>query len=251
MKEVFKLDYKTEYGAKLTTNGRELLAACAATGMGLDLSRVAFGSGRTPVDVDLADVHALYEYVADGAIADRSHQKDRLYLAVQYANNMDKTLPAFSLAEFMIFAIHPETGDEIDFAYGTLGSYLQTVPAYDPSFPIAAFTFPLVVVVSDKVNVSVTAPAGLVTWDELNAKLANLIVVSDTPPAVGPAIWFCSDPKWRPGDNDPLYATALLGDPSGADDADVTSEIDNTVYPILNASVSEESGHIVATIEES
>lgn len=164
-----------EYGFKPTTNGRELLVACAALGKGLDITRVAVGSGVVPEDVDLADVHALYNYVTDGSVGDRTHENDRLYMTVQYANSMNKTLPAFTIAEFMVYAKHPRTGEETDLLYGTLGSYLQSVPAYNANLPVSVFTFPLVIILSDKVDVSISAPAGLVTYDELQEASGNAV----------------------------------------------------------------------------
>ena len=162
-----------EYGFKVTTNGRELLSTCAATGEGLALSRVAMGSGTVPEGVDLADVHELYHYVTDGAISQRSHENDRLYLSVQYANSMNTGLPTYTIAEFMVYAIHPQTGEETDVIYGTLGSYTQPVPAYDPSVPVSVFTFPMVLIISDDIEVTVTAQAGLVTYDDLQEAVAE------------------------------------------------------------------------------
>lgn len=160
-----------DYGFKPTTNGRELLAACAATGKGLDISRVAVGSGTVPEGVDLADVHALYQYVADGTVGQRTHEDDRLYLTVQYSNAdpvEHRALPSFILAEFMVYAIHPETGEETDLIYGTLGSYLQPVPAYNAAFPASVFSFPMTIIVSDEIEVTVSATAGLITYDDLD-----------------------------------------------------------------------------------
>ena len=161
------MDYQTKYGFKPTTNGRELLAACAATGRGLNISRVAFGIGRVPEDVDLADVHQLYDYVTDGAVSRRSHENDRLYLTVQYANEMNRSLPAFDIGEFMVYAIHPETNEETDLIYATMGSYLVPVPAYDPGLPVSVFSLPMVLIVSDDITVTISAQAGLVTYDDL------------------------------------------------------------------------------------
>ena len=75
------------------------------------------------------------------------------------------------------------------------------------------------------------------------------VVFSETPPEIGPTLWFCTDPAWRPEPE--VVATAILGDPSGADDADVTGEVNEIVYPVLNATVSEEDGNVIATIEQS
>ena len=75
------------------------------------------------------------------------------------------------------------------------------------------------------------------------------IVVSARPPIGGPALWFCTDRDWRPEPE--IVATAILGDPADADAADVTSEVNSVVYPVLNATISEKDGTIVAVIEQS
>ena len=74
------------------------------------------------------------------------------------------------------------------------------------------------------------------------------VVSSATPPAKGPALWFCSDPAWRPEPE--RVALAMLGDPAGAAEADVTGELNNVLYPVLNATLSEEGGNLVATLEQ-
>ena len=81
-------------------------------------------------------------------------------------------------------------------------------------------------------------------------KNSTNVAISATPPAKGPALWFCSDREWRP-EQDAVVATAILGDPAEAESAAVTGEVNDVVYPVINATVSEEGGQIVATIEES
>ncbi len=51
--------------------------------------------------------------------------------------------------------------------YGTLGDYSQPVPAHNPMYPPSTFNFPLTLIISDEINVSVAAPAGLVTYQDL------------------------------------------------------------------------------------
>lgn len=156
-----------EYGYKLTTNGRKVLIACADTGGSIQMTRVAFGKGLIPEETDLADQHSLIDYVADGTIADRRHENDRMKLTVQYANQEHKTTPMFYIREFMVFAINPDTGEETDLLYATLGDYPQPVPAYQPDYPGSIFQFPITLIISDEINVSIEAPSGLVTYSEL------------------------------------------------------------------------------------
>lgn len=206
-----------DYGFKLTTNGRAVLAACAALGTGLIITRVAVGSGSVPFGVDLADVHELYDYVADGSIGERKHEDNRLYLTAQYANNENPQQETFSLSEFMIYALDPETEQETDLVYATLGSYTQPVPAYNAGYPASVFSFPLVFVLSDEIEVSVTAPAGLVTFDDLEE------AVRDATRHLGgivKSIAFQIDPEdWSVGGGGsgyPYYANI--------EDADINSE---------------------------
>lgn len=56
------------------------------------------------------------------------HENDRLYLSVQYDNSKHPEQEAFNLAEFIIYAMHPETQTETDVAYATLGDYQQPSP---------------------------------------------------------------------------------------------------------------------------
>lgn len=156
-----------EFGFKITTNGRTLLAACAATGAGLTITRVEVGQGMAPDGTDLADVHQLYDYVADGAIGDRKHEDDRLHLTVQYSNSENPQQGSFTLSEFMIYALDPDTEQETDLIYASLGSYSQPVPMYDANLQACVFSYPLVFVLSDEINVTVEVPAGLVTYDDL------------------------------------------------------------------------------------
>ena len=88
-----------EYRYKPTTNGRNALAACMALEKPFHVTRVAFGSGKVEEDTNLADVHELLEYVADGAVADRSHKDDRFCLTIQYANSEHKDVKTFLLSE--------------------------------------------------------------------------------------------------------------------------------------------------------
>lgn len=157
-----------EFGFKLTARGRAAVAACGSLEAPLHLTRVAFGSGRVGEDTELADVHELLCYEDEGTIGDRSHENDRLYLEVQYTNDQAHAgAGTFLLSEFMVYAEDPITGEELAFAYATLGDYCQTVPAYRDGFPASTWTFPITLVVSDEIEVFVTAAPGLVTYDDL------------------------------------------------------------------------------------
>lgn len=156
-----------DYVYKLTTHGRAVLATCMASEAPFQITRVAFGSGLIDEKINLADVHELLQAVSDGAITERRHEDDRLYLTIQFANVQHPEVKTFLLTEFMVYVHNPETGQETDLIYGSLGDYRQPVPAYHSAFPPSVFNFPLILILSDEINVAVSAPAGLVTYDDL------------------------------------------------------------------------------------
>lgn len=176
-----------EYAFKPTTRGRALIAACMALEAPLKLTRAAVGSGRVAEDVNLADIHQLLQYEAEGAFGERRHEDNRLYLTVQYCNRSNPEGRTFLLSEFIVYAQDPVTGEEGDLLYATLGDYVQSVPPYSPSFPAAIWNFPLTLVISDEINVVVDAPAGLVTYDDMAAALSCMAVrrLDLTIPAAG------------------------------------------------------------------
>lgn len=188
-----------DHAFKLTTNGRALIAACVDLEKPLQVSRVAVGSGMVPDGTDLADVHALFDYVADGSIGDRYHENDHLYITIQYANSEHKEQPTFFLSEFIVYAKHPETGMETDLLYATMGDYRQPVPAYRAERPGSVFTFPLVIVVSDEIDVICSAPAGLVTQSDLERSVAQAVAANATACiniVITAANWQSIDGEW-------------------------------------------------------
>lgn len=168
------------YGFKITTHGRALLAACMDLDEALNITRVAVGSGRVSEDANLADVHKLVRYMAEGMVADRRREGDRLYLTVQYSNQNSPDTETFQLREFLVYARHPDTGAETDLLYATLGDYPQSIPAYRPDFPPGLWIFPLTIVVSSELEVNVSASPGLVTAEEFTEALARQKADFDT-----------------------------------------------------------------------
>lgn len=162
------------YSFKVTTAGRELLATLLATGQVLELTRVAVGSGRVAEDANLADMTDLIQYVAEGTLTQRRHEDNILHLTVQYASNSTPGLGAFYLSEIIVQAKHPDTGENITFLYATLGDYIQHVNAYSEVLPPDIRNYPMMIAISDEINVSVTAPVGLVTYDELEQACEDL-----------------------------------------------------------------------------
>lgn len=161
------------YGFKVTTNGRALLAKCIALEQSLILSRVSVGSGHISEDTDLADMVDLVQYVADGRIEHRKHEGQQFSFTVQYANSDHPEVGMFYLTEFAVYAKDPENRTEVTLLYATLGDYQQPVPAYSEGLPPSVWDFPVMLVVSDKIDVSVGSPAGFVTYTNLEREVQD------------------------------------------------------------------------------
>ena len=160
------------YGFKPTTHGEALISACMDLGAPLKITRAAVGSGMA--GGSLADIHALVHYIADADIADRRHEGNRLFLSVQYRNDAHPEIEDFVLSEFIVYAQDPETGQDTDLLYATLGDSRQPVPAFRNGFPASVWTFPLVLTVSGDLQVNVTASPGLVTSLDLQEAIDRL-----------------------------------------------------------------------------
>ena len=159
-------------GFKPTIHGEALISACMDLGAPLKITRAAVGSGMA--GGSLADIHALVHYIADADIADRRHEGNRLFLSVQYRNDAHPEIKDFVLSEFIVYAQDPETGQDTDLLYATLGDSRQPVPAFRNGFPASVWTFPLVLTVSGDLQVNVTASPGLVTSLDLQDAIDRL-----------------------------------------------------------------------------
>lgn len=160
------------YGFKPTTHGEALITACMDLGAPLKITRAAVGSGLA--GGSLANTHALIHYIADADIADRRHEGNQLFLSVQYRNDAHPELGDFILSEFIVYAQNPETGQETDLLYATLGDSRQPVPSFRNGFPASVWTFPVVLVVSGELQVSITASPGLATTIDLQEAIDRL-----------------------------------------------------------------------------
>ena len=169
-----------DYGYKLTTNGLELMTACMAQKAPLDITRVAMGSGQVQDGTNLADMHNLINYVVDGAIGERHHENNQFYLTVQYENKEHPETPMFMMNEFIVYAQHPITGQETDLLYATLGDYRQPIPPYVETQPPSVWRYPLVIVVSNDIQVVVSTPAGTVTHDDLEQSVSAAMHMHNT-----------------------------------------------------------------------
>lgn len=160
------------YGFKPTTHGEALIAACMDLGAPLKITRAAVGSGLA--GGSLADTHALVHYIAEASIGERRHEGNQLFLSVQYRNDAHPEQEDFVLAEFIVYAQDPETEQETDFLYATLGDNRQPVPSFKSGFPASVWTFPVVLAVSGDLKVEITASPGLVTSLDLQEAIDRL-----------------------------------------------------------------------------
>lgn len=155
------------YSFKVTTAGRALLAELLATGEELEITRTAVGSGKVSAEQNLADMTDLVKFEAEATIAQRSHRDNILYLTVQYSSNSTPGKGAFYIGEFIIQAKQPSTGENVTLIYATLGDYIQPVNAYSETAAPDIRSYPIVVAISDEISVNITAPVGLITYDDL------------------------------------------------------------------------------------
>lgn len=167
------------------------------------------GSGKVEEDINLADVHQLIQYEDEGTVGERRHEGDRFYMTVQYSNK-DRVAGAFPLNEFMVFIKDPATGQETDFLYATLGDYPQGVPGRSDALPIGVWDFPLVVVISDELEVKISASPGLVTWDDLSAAIAAHDADENAHPYIR---GLCAGLDARLALLELMYATDVSGNP--------------------------------------
>lgn len=160
------------YGFKPTTHGEALIAACMDLGAPLKITRAAVGSGLA--GGALANTHALVHYITDASIGERRHEGNQLFLSVQYRNDAHPEIEDFVLSEFIVYAQNPETGQDTDLLYATLGDSRQPVPSFRSGFPASVWTFPIVLTVSGDLRVDITASPGLVTSLDLQEAIDRL-----------------------------------------------------------------------------
>ena len=157
------------YSFKVTTAGRALLAELLATGKELEITRAAVGSGKVSAEQNLADMTDLVKFEAEATIAQRSHRDNILFLTVQYSSNSTPGKGAFYIGEFIIQAKQPSTGENVTLIYATLGDYIQPVNAYSETAAPDIRSYPIATVISDEISVNITAPVGLITYDDLKS----------------------------------------------------------------------------------
>ena len=143
----------------LTYAGHDLMAKCF-TGNKLDISKVVMGDGDVPEGIE--SVKELTSVISPKLTLDVVRRKvDGTGTAViecQYTNNnLDR---GFSAKELGVYAIDPETGDEVLYAYRNTGKYSEYIPA-SGSGEILNQIYSVIIVVGQIENVNVEIKEGI------------------------------------------------------------------------------------------
>lgn len=115
------------YGCSITDAGRSLIAKVLVSDY-IHISRIMVGQGVCPDDQDFGSVTDLFDPVAQ-ATSNTPIVKDGVVkMKIEYRSDLNGGLDyGFWLSEFGIFALDPDTDEEILFLYASLGDAPQYV----------------------------------------------------------------------------------------------------------------------------
>ena len=115
-------------GIMLTDLGKDTLAK-GLQGKTIHFSKVALGSGDFDYDTEkVADLTALRQWEMDLPIVGKEIEGNGLVLIKALLNNFDLA-KGFPAKEVGIFALDPDSGDELLYAYGNLGNEYTYIPS--------------------------------------------------------------------------------------------------------------------------
>jgi hypothetical protein len=262
---------KYEDGCYGTLAGIALIAKVMAGKCSMKYTRVAAGKGAIPEGESPKTMSDVAEYVMDAKIAAITNPLDGECQITVQINSADVET-GFYCTGLVLFAEDPDLG-EIPYTYLLLENEPEWIrPASSIVGKLATFDIIAAVGDVDKVYASID-PAAIATMEEVEqvvkdhsedptahkdireiaekalAQAGTLVVIGPLPPVAGPALWLCSDKNWTPDNDDTTVATAELGDPEDADEANAVAEINGVRYPINDTEVEEEDGQVVATIK--
>lgn len=141
------------YGFAVTVAGRALLASLLA-GERLTITRVMVGDGNLG-DASPFQLKDLIAPVAQATSTTPVHKDDTVSFTVEYRSDLNGGLERdFWLSEFGVFALDKD-GNEILLYYATLGDYPQAVRRMNGSGQVDIRRFPVTLVVSDEVEVTI------------------------------------------------------------------------------------------------
>lgn len=141
------------YGFVVTLAGRALLASLLA-GEQLTITRVMVGDGNLG-DASPYQLEDLISPVAQATSTTPVHKDDTVSFTVEYRSDLNGGLERdFWLSEFGVFALNKDN-EEILLYYATLGDYSQAVRRMNDSGQIDVRRFPVTLIVSDEVEVTI------------------------------------------------------------------------------------------------
>lgn len=262
--EILLTTESRKYKTLVTDIGKEKITNAVLSGEKVKITEAAVGDGGGTYYVPTADMTALKREMWRGEIATATvNPQSRNMIDIKIF--LDGTVGGFTIREIGIF---DEDGDMI-----AICNTPDTEKAVLVDGIAATLTVLMHVVFTDVdvLEFHVDPSVDTVSSEDLQnaiqahnedpnahesaiaaqveSRITGFVIFSALPPVKGPALWFCTDRNWRP--ERARVATALLGNPAQADSYPVQSEVNDTVYPVLNATVSQEGGNIVATIHES
>lgn len=170
----------TTDGMILTTAGMNLLAL-AMTGKELKFTRGACGDGKL---ADNSDPYALTELISEKqslAIQSISTTKTGTCEVVLEVSN-EKLTSGYFIREYGLFAQHPDTGQEVLYAYANKGDKCGYLELYDGTNPIN-YSLSLVAVVDQSPNITaiISSSNAYVTVSRLDARFTNLYAEDASP----------------------------------------------------------------------
>lgn len=160
-------------GMTLTKGGRELLAK-ALVGKLLHFDRVACGDGALPDGQDIYEMTELIAPIRDLPIASLKVTGVGVATIQAVMSNEDVTTPFF-IRELGLFALDPDTGEEVLYGYCNAGERSDYIPASGGP-DVVQYLLTLVTVIEQAQNVTAQITEGLVwaTHEEVDSKIAAL-----------------------------------------------------------------------------
>ncbi len=148
-------------------------AAQALAGMKLTFTRIVFGDGYVPEDAAVEEMTDVAHACADIPVTRiKVHPENTANVGGTYIN--DSLEEGYWWREIGLYALMPETGEEILFSYANAGELAEWIPATSAS-TVWEKRIDLYVYVGSKASVNVAIkPDSYVTREQLEDELANV-----------------------------------------------------------------------------
>ena len=139
-------------GLKLTNSGRDILAK-GIQGKEIKFSKAAFGSGNFDYSTeDVSLLSNLKHWEIDLPIVDNQFEGNGQVLITAFLNTFTLT-KGFAAKEVGMFAVDPDSGQELLYAYGNFGDEYTWIPA-DTGFVHKRLFFGYRITIADAPNVT-------------------------------------------------------------------------------------------------